>query len=125
MRVIVALFASSLFLSGCVVVTERPFYDRCVTTEDCAIDADACYQITYDDGVVSTTDGLCSAECASDLDCPSSNGYAGACYSLSAGSPFICFERCDYNTDCPAFYDCIPASAGGLADAICLPHDTL
>lgn len=118
--------AVGLLASGCFVsVNDDPVYldtyEPCDVSSDC-VPGDDCVDITVTnpDGFT-VNDGMCTHGCVSDADCPTSPGslLAGACYEVG-GASALCYERCDFDSDCPFGFACYPTS--GVPDAICLPN---
>lgn len=91
-------------------------YDLCRDSSDCRDTLDGCSIID----TATTRAGICTNSCASDFDCPfDRREIRGACLSIG-GSPFVCFERCFDDLDCPSSFFCTPTT-GGAAETICLP----
>ena len=112
--------ALTLACSGCLVDTFTPAYDLCVDSSECDAGL-TCTTLTVDYGSYSSTGSMCTVGCSTDLDCPTTHaGYDGACFSIG-GNPPICYERCDYDYDCPSGFSCTD-TVGGALDAICLPN---
>ena len=110
---------------GPVVVDEGALlYERCVDDLDCDAAADGCYEVDTDVGV----GAMCSAQCFDASDCLAIRGGVGAvCYGL-AGDPSgisICYEQCDFESDCAVGLSCTDAldPSGALIDRICVPND--
>ncbi|UJR85238.1 hypothetical protein [Sandaracinus amylolyticus] len=115
MTLIGAILVAGAVLPGCGDDGARP-YDLCIDSSDCTTETDGCSIIS----TASSTAGICTNNCGSDLDCPRDiRGTVGACLSLS-GSAFVCFERCFDDFDCPSNFLCTP-TAGGASELICLP----
>jgi hypothetical protein len=110
--------------SGCIVDVTVPTYDECVDSADCR-NGDVCVRVITTDSTGVRRDGKqCSRFCGSDAECPSINGYAGACYMISSDPDFrnfTCYARCDIDADCDFNQDCVPVTGPAGADAICLP----
>ena len=127
-----ALFTIGAFMfatlgSACVVDTVVPTYDQCVDSTDCG-GSDVCVRVITTDSLGHTRDGKqCSRFCDSDLNCPSMNGRAGACYMISTDpvwSNFTCFARCNLaygDSDCDLNQNCVEVTGPAGADSICLP----
>ena len=111
--------------SGCFVsVDDDPVYLRtyepCGSSSQC-VPEDDCVEISVStpDGRT-VIDGMCTHGCFDDGDCPVSySGLIGGCYEVG-GASALCYERCDFDSDCPGGFACYPTS--GVADAICLPY---
>ena len=87
------------------------FYNSCATPDDCAPSGASCFDVSLP--TERTNGALCSSSCSSDNECPASNGFTGACYSLS-GTVAICYQRCDTNTDCLSGNENPPANAADI-----------
>lgn len=113
--------------SACVVDVTVPTYDECVHSSDCG-SADVCVRVITTDSLGRTRDGKqCSRFCDIDANCPSMNGYTGACYMISTDpdfSNFTCFARCDLaygDRDCDFNQNCVGTTGSAVPDSICLP----
>jgi hypothetical protein len=59
--------------------------------------------------------------CSSDDQCAPSNGFTGACYSIS-GSTATCYQRCDRDDDCNSGIQCLSVTLpAGTLDGVCVP----
>jgi hypothetical protein len=122
---VVGAFMFATLGSACVAVV--PTYDECVDSSDCG-SADVCVRVITTDSFGHTRDGKqCSRFCDSDLNCPSINGYPGACYMISTDpdfSNYTCYARCDLSygdADCAFNQNCVGVTFPSGADSICLP----
>ena len=115
----VALSAMVLGLGagGCTI---DDTYASCISTSDCNDIADECLEV--DIPAASTFGGFCSHGCSSDFECEYNFGYDGVCYGLD-GSSAICYQQCDFDTDCWSGNVCIEIGVGGLVDFICVPNN--
>jgi|GEM_PF-7120197 len=124
--IITGAFVLATIGSGCVVEGGGgvPTYDECIDSNDCR-SADVCVRVITTDSTGLIRDGKqCSNFCASDPECTSINGYAGACYMISSDPDwrnFTCYARCDDDFDCDFNQDCVEVTGPAGLDAICLP----
>lgn len=107
--------------SGCIVTTDDDYadYEPCVFDSDC--DSFRCESITasWPDGTV-TTDSICTRGCFDELDCDiTANGFDGTCAAIGSG-PFLCYETCEFDSDCPSGFDCGELDRTGFF--VCLPY---
>ena len=120
----IALLAS--VSGGCAVTVvdlDLPPYEVCDFNSDCdPVTTDGCFDVTVDDGLTVSSSAICSLICDSDLDCPDSavTFLPGACIAFFFEDP-ICYERCEFSTDCPAGFDCLDAAGDFVFDPVCLP----
>ena len=126
--IIMGAFVLATVGSGCVVTDGSGFsstYDDCGDSSDCADAADVCIRVITNDSIGVSRDGnQCSRFCSSDGNCPSMNGYNGACYMISEDpdfANFTCFARCDSDADCDFNQDCVETRGPSGPDSICLP----
>jgi len=96
-------------------------YEAC-SDPGCGMAGDSCFDIVVR---AEATDGaMCTNSCASNSECASANGFAGACYSLE-GSLAVCYQRCDRNSDCNTSTTCVSTTLpGGTLDGICVPDNS-
>ena len=96
-------------------------YEAC-SDPGCGMAGDSCFDIVVR---AEATDGaMCTNSCASNSECASANGFAGACYSLE-GSLAVCYQRCDRNSDCNTNTTCVSTTLpGGTLDGICVPDNS-
>ncbi|MAQ16859.1 MAG: hypothetical protein CMN30_18960 [Sandaracinus sp.] len=107
----------ALGASGCVVVLDD--YEPCDFDSDC--DSGRCETVTvsWPDGS-RVQDAFCTVGCFDDFDCQyTAAGLPGTCDSLGGG-PFICWETCDFDSDCAPGWVC-DVSRDGF-DSYCLPY---
>lgn len=95
-------------------------YSTCEETVDCTDLDDECFFVAL--GATGTSGNFCSRECLSDFDCESSGGFSGACYSLDDTIP-LCYQTCVIDADCFPSSVCIPVSASGVAEFVCVPDN--
>ena len=123
-----AIAGLALGLGGCFVsVDDGHGHDHLATYEPCTFDdeclhSDICEPITVtSDSGRTVTDGMCTHGCFDDLDCPRgvTSGYVGACVDFGSGA--LCYERCDFDSDCPVGFLCYDCANGWCGDPICLP----
>lgn len=113
------LTLTALGASGCVVTSVDPYYqavyESCGFVSDCDANADFCQRIVTDwpDGI-SSENSICTYGCFDDFDCISStSGNPGICEDLGRGTGFLCYEACDFDSDCDIGFAC---------EGICLPR---
>lgn len=84
-------------------------YAGCVSSADCTLAADGCFDVRNG----SATGSICTRTCLGDLDCPG----AGICFGGS------CLETCSGDFDCPGRFSCTNRDAAGnpLGASLCLP----
>lgn len=134
-----SLVAMSVMLSGCKVVGAACVDDfDCFSDEYCATDGYCYDRRDYEDCIdgldcvdqqcieVTTTAGtngaFCTFGCVDDTSCRANNGFAGACFSPTAGDDFICFQTCTLDGDCEFGSGCIEVTrTDGFLDYICIP----
>ncbi|MFK7991136.1 MAG: hypothetical protein AB8I08_34270 [Sandaracinaceae bacterium] len=104
--------------AGCTI---DDTYGGCNTTADCADPLDQCLEVSIP--AEGTLGAFCSSGCDSDLQCESAFGFPGRCYSLE-GSSNICYQACDFDSDCFSSSVCIEVALdGGVVDFICVPDN--
>lgn len=96
-------------------------YEPCVADSEC-LPADFCEPVTVTISGRTVSDAICTHDCYDDLDCPRGviSGLVGACVDFGDGP--VCYERCDYDSDCPSGFYCIDCANGWCGDPICLPN---
>jgi cysteine-rich repeat protein len=84
---------------------------------------DLCTQIDID--ASSTYGDMCTRTCSSDANCINgSGGLPGVCYDITGFGPFVCYQQCDFASDCFAGNVCIEVNLGaGVIDFICVPDN--
>ncbi len=104
--------------AGCVI---DDTYSYCFDSSDCSDLDDQCVRLTVP---AAATDGqYCTHSCAGDFDCESNFGFAGACYDVEFSGVFLCFQTCDFTSDCYSSSVCQQIDlGGGVIDFICLPN---
>lgn len=106
-------------VSGCVV---DPTYTYCASSSECEV-AESCFEVTTNatGGGIATSGAFCSQECTSDLDCERNLGFPGSCMVVDdIGS--ICFQECDYRSDCFSSSDCYDfTDVSRFTNRVCLP----
>jgi hypothetical protein len=105
-------------IAGC---TLDDTYASCFVTADCNDVDDRCFGV--DIPAAGTSGDFCTRECASDAACESNFGFPGACYGLGTSVP-ICFQTCDFDSDCYSSSVCIEVLTDtGFLDYICVPDN--
>ena len=113
-----ALIVLALSVSACTV---DDTYASCVDGADCADPADQCLEVSIP--AEGTFGAMCSYGCTSHATCEPSGFFDGVCYSLE-GSAAICYQQCDFDSDCWSRNVCISVDlGGGLIDLICVPNN--
>ena len=96
-------------------------YRGCNDTADCLDPLDLCWEVDIPES--GTFGRFCSNECASDVDCQPANAFGGVCYAIAADPTFLCYQQCDFDSDCFLGSVCIEVDlGGGLLDLICVPN---
>lgn len=91
-------------------------YLSCEHGETCG-DGDTCTSLTWAHG-----DGAaCLHTCASQLDCPRTNGREGRCLDVNRSGAFHCYAACGSGDDCPSEWVCQPIASTRGPGAVCLP----
>ena len=105
--------------SGC---TLDDTYASCFDTNDCNDTRDQCFLV--DIPSAGTIGNFCSRTCGSDSACEFNFGFSGACYAIAADPTFLCYQRCDFDSDCYSTSVCIEvATDTGALDYICVPDN--
>lgn len=135
------LAAVALLLAGCSSPSEFTvlLYDACFRVEDCVETASLCEELAVEFSGVEFSNAICTTECAATgplaPDCARAViGRPGSCYPSSVAGgiddTLVCFEPCDFDTDCLFGFRCLdaldlcgadPSCPIGLNDAICVP----
>ncbi|MEC7521431.1 MAG: hypothetical protein VYE22_16250 [Myxococcota bacterium] len=97
-------------------------YEECYSDNTCDRAVDQCFSVSIP--AEATSGDFCSRVCSSDFDCDGNRGWGGVCYSLGSDPTPICFQQCDFNSDCEFSSVCIEVSlGGGVVDFICVPDN--
>ena len=110
--------------TGCVV---DDTYASCRSDSSCNDTADQCVFVAVPDA--RTQGGFCSYGCTTDAACESNFGFPGRCYEIlpapgEPANPRVCFQECDFDSDCWSFSLCVEVDDGtGFFQAICLPDN--
>ena len=103
-------------------------YDTCLTVDECVETATRCEGLAVEFAGVEFTNAICTTECASTgplaADCARAFvGRNGSCYPSRVaggrGDTLVCFEPCDFDTDCLLGFRCLGAIDLCGADANC------
>lgn len=103
--------------AGCVI---DDTYASCIDTDSCSDRDDVCIALTVP--AAGTSGRFCSHGCTSHFDCESNFGFDGACYDVE-GAGFLCYQTCEFDSDCYSSSVCVEISVGGALDFICLPNN--
>ncbi|MEQ8458637.1 MAG: hypothetical protein RLO52_14665 [Sandaracinaceae bacterium] len=97
-------------------------YEVCTSTPDCLDSADECFEV--DIPQAATFGRFCTNACGSDVDCQPANGFGGVCYALGGDPTALCYQQCDFDSDCYPGSVCIEVDlGGGVIDFICTPDN--
>lgn len=97
-------------------------YRACDVTADCLDPIDQCWEV--DLPAEGTFGNFCSNECGADVDCQPANGFGGVCYAIEADPIFLCYQQCDFDSDCYLGSVCVEVDlGGGVFDLICAPNN--
>ena len=114
--VVFAALAMGTMASGCVIDNT---YTSCIDSADCDI-GDDCFEVS----TAETIGNFCSNVCSSDAACESNFGFPGACYAIEADPTSLCYQTCDFDSDCYFTSVCIEVlRTDGLTDFICAPSN--
>lgn len=119
----VAVGALSAGAAGCTV---DDTYASCTGDLDCNDVDDRCRFVTIpaDSFGPGTSGGFCTHECASDAACEYNFGYDGVCYALEEDPTFLCYQQCDFDSDCWSGNVCRRVELDAITfDYICVPSN--
>lgn len=121
MRKLSLILAFGALAMGCGTVGGT--YEECRSGGDgCDRAVDQCFALSIP--AERTSGEFCSRICTGDFDCDRNRGWEGVCYSLGSDPTPLCFQQCDFNSDCEFGSVCIEVSlGGGLIDFICVPDN--
>jgi hypothetical protein len=116
------LFAATAALAaGCGSDTYAGCND--ISGDDCIFASDRCISV----GTSATQGAFCSQLCSFDSQCPISFGFNGACLDVNGSGVDVCYQRCEFESDCFFSSTCIEVQTivPGLvfSDFVCLPDN--
>ena len=97
-------------------------YSACTTTANCSDPVDECFEV--DLPAEATIGNFCSNVCAADAECDAVPPWSGVCYAIEADPTFLCYQQCEFDSDCFAGSVCVEVSLDPtLVDFICVPDN--